>query len=950
MIPRLRRFLDIRPGEGLPVLLTFVYIAVVVASFQLAKATRSGLFLQEYSAYELVYVYAAVPVVLSLFMPAYGRFAVRFGSRSVTIGTLVFFSLNVLLFWSLFRVHPFPLLTGIFFVWVNCFGVIAPVQAWSFANSLFDSRQAKRLFGLIGSGASLGAIAGGMLARLLVKPVGGAINLLFVLAVLILAAAGVFVIAHRRLPRKSATVRIGGAARQPSREILQQIAHSPYLRLLAALAFLSAIVTQWVQFQFNGVVKQQFGSQADAMTQFFGTFTFVFGTVGLLVQLFGTSRALRRFGVAATVLALPLALGFGSFLIVLITAFWPVVITYALDQSLRFSIDKPTYELLYLPIPPPQRVPVKHVIDIVIVRIADAFGAVVIGVVTAGFLMLPGFGLDLLHGTAALNLGLIAAWILVAWRLRSEYVRTIQESIHRHRIDTERTSAAVLERSAAETLKSKLTASDPAEVRYALSLLEVQHTKSWHPALRSLLQHADAEIRRRALALLSAAGDREIAQQAVTLLRDRDLGVRTEALLYLTREMGIDPLQQIEKLGDFEDFSIRAGMTAFLASPGPAQNLEAARALLEAMTHAPGADGVRERAEAARLIALVPDAFLDLLAVLISDEDEVVARQAVRSARVINRDELIPALIGALARPELVDEACGALAKFGNAVVPEIASRMTDESLPIDIRRELPSVLVQIGTVEAEQVLIESLLQADVTLRHRVVTSLDRLRVLHPEVRLDPNAIELLLAAEIAGHYRSYQVLGPLQARLPEDDAVLQAMRHSMEQELERIFRLMALLFPHAGPQSGRRITDEALHDAYVGVRSSNRIVRANALELLDNVLKPELRQVLAPLLDSQVTVAERIALANRLVGAPVETTEQAIGTMLASEDAWLRSCAVYAIGALQITSLAGELRQFESSPDPVLKENVRTARRRLAGEPESVVHHEPAPAAIELG
>ena len=59
--------------------------------------------------------------------------------------------------------------------------------------------------------------------------------------------------------------------------------------------------------------------------------------------------------------------------------------------------------------------------------------------------------------------------------------------------------------------------------------------------------------------------------------------MRTEALLYLTREMQVDPLAQIQELGDFEDFSIRAGMAAFLASPGPAQNLDAARALLEAM-------------------------------------------------------------------------------------------------------------------------------------------------------------------------------------------------------------------------------------------------------------------------------------------------------------------------------------------------------------------------------
>ena len=65
MFQRIRRFLDVRSGEGLPVLLTFLYIWAVVASFLLAKPIRTGLFLGEHNPYDLVYVYAAVPLVLS---------------------------------------------------------------------------------------------------------------------------------------------------------------------------------------------------------------------------------------------------------------------------------------------------------------------------------------------------------------------------------------------------------------------------------------------------------------------------------------------------------------------------------------------------------------------------------------------------------------------------------------------------------------------------------------------------------------------------------------------------------------------------------------------------------------------------------------------------------------------------------------------------------------------
>lgn len=232
---------------------------------------------------------------------------------------------------------------------------------------------------------------------------------------------------------------------------------------------------------------------------------------------------------------------------------------------------------------------------------------------------------------------------------------------------------------------------------------------------------------------------------------------------------------------------------------------------------------------------------------------------------------------------------------------------------------------------------MDGLLQTDVSVRHNVVTSLNKLHSGHPSVRVDQHLVELVLAAEIAGHYRSYQVLGPLLANLRQDDPMVQALRQSMEQELERIFRLMKLLFPRI-----------ALHDAYVGVRSSNPLIRANALEFLENVLKPDLRQVLVPLLDSHVSVDDRIALANRLVGAPLETTEQAIGTLLASEDPWLRSCAVFAVGALKLQGLEPELRRLATSADAPLREAIETAAARLAGEPE-LEPQEPIPAEMAM-
>ena len=943
MVARLRRFLDVRPGEGLRVLLAFLYIAVVVAAFLLAKPIRNSLFLKEYGPYPLVYVYAAVPLALTLFVPVYTRVVARFGSRAVTAATLVFFSINVVLFWYAFRSYEAVdsrtsttawLLPGVFYVWVNCFGVIAPVQAWSFANSLFDTRQARRLFGLIGAGASLGAITGGLLAVFLVGPVGGTVNMMLVLAALILFAAVIVT----RIPRRGPAPRRGPPPRHPFLDSMRQIAASPYLRLMAALVFLVAITTQWTGFQLSLVANRRYSGDADELTAFFGAVNFSLGAISFLLQLLFAGPALRRFGVALTILVLPVSLGFGSLLIMLIGGVWTVLFTNGLDQGLRFSFDRATYELLYLPLPPALRAPIKNTIDIVVSRVGDAAGAVLLGVATRGFFGLGGLGAGL-RGTAAINLGFIAAWLAIAWRLRVEYVRTIRQTIRRHRIDTERLAPTVLDRSAASALDAALGSADVAEVRYALDLLETQRIdEDLRPAMRKLLTHAEPDVRRRALLILAAARDPTVGAAAVEMLRDPDLPVRTEALLYVTREMGVDPLWQLEELGEFEDSSIRAAMAAFLASPGPAQNLDAARAILQAMVSSGGTAGVRDRAQAARVLAVAPDAFPDLVATLLEDEEAEVALQAISAARASRRDDLVTPLINTLMRAELAEEAGRTLALYGNSIVRELERRLDDSDTRVEIKRELPAVLVRIGTPLAQQVLIEGLLQPDVTLRFRIVSSLNKFQDAHPDLRVDREVVELLVAAEIAGHYRSYQVLGPLRAQLKEDDPILQALRRSMDQELERIFRLMALL-----------VEGSALHDAYVGVRSPNSAVRANALEFLDNVLESDLRRLLVPLLDASVSLDERIALADQLVGAPVETAEDAVATLLASGDTWLRSCAVYAVGALQLHGLAGEVRRYKAASDPALRTGVQAALQRLSTGSDPA-QHRPVPPEVGMG
>jgi AAA family ATP:ADP antiporter len=915
---RWRGLFDIRPGEGGPLAVCAIYVAIAVASFLLAKPIRNGLFLSEFGAYKLVYAYAGVPLVLLVFIPIYHAFAARVGQRLVITGSLIFLSLNVVAFWWALTHRPAPWISAAFYIWVNCYGVIAPVQAWSFANTVFDTRQARRLFGLVGAGASLGAILGGLLARVLVGALG-AVNLLLVLAGLIASAAVVVNLGWRvrrrdlRPPRQSAV---------PFSRTLALIGRTRYLRLIAALIVLVAIVTQWTQFQFSLAAEARFAGNADSLTRFFGTFNFWMGTAAFLVQLFLTGPALRRFGVAFTILLLPLALGLGSTLVLLWPVLWSVMLTNALDQGLRFSVDKATFELLYMPVDPRVKQQVKSAIDLVINRVADAAGGILLGVATQGFTFmlftLPGAGLGI-RGISALVLVGVGAWVIVASALRRGYVEQIRDSIHRNRLEVERAATTTLDRSALDLLAGKIASVDAADVLYALDMFAAQYRGAMHPAVRDLLTHADPRIRCRAVEILDAAGGAGAAPAVEPLLRDPDLDTRTAALLYLAHHTGADPLVRIRELGDFADFSIQAGTIAFLGREGRSQNLEAARVLLDAMSSDTGEEGHRARLECARLAGRLPRELGDVLVRLLDDEAADVAGEAVISAGRLGDARFAAPLIAHLGRDDLREAAAEAIAAIGAGAVPALAAALAGHDRSVEIRREIPLVLARIGTMAAQEALTTCLMQADVTLRFRIIQGLNRLRELHPDLPLDRPSVEMVLGAEILGHYRSYQVLGTVTDAFEGHDPVIAGLRESMQAERERIFRLMGLLWPELD-----------LKSVWVALQSASGAIRSNALELLDAELSPEMRRLVVPLFDGQVSVSERVGLAGRIVGADVESREEAVGTLLASEDGWLKACGVYAVGALRLTALADEIGRYANAPDPLLRETVRASLLRL--------------------
>ncbi|PYX17676.1 MAG: hypothetical protein DMG87_15625, partial [Acidobacteria bacterium] len=498
-----------------------------MTTYKVGGVAGAALFLSRFQAKQLAYADIASALVVALVVAGYVLLARRVPILGLLLGSTLFFASNCALFWALAHYHfHLSFLFPVFYIWVKIFGVLLPTQIWTLANYVLTTREAKRVFGMVGGGAIAGWIFSGYFSKTVARNFGTE-SLLLGMALFLLICTGLIVLIWR-----SGRVAVGGAhdmtsAGNSPRNLfasMRVVFSSSYLRAIAAVICISSLVTTLTGWQFLALM-QQFLVKKDAIAAFYGDFNFYAGVLSLLFQLLLTSRFLRRFGIGTALFVLPTTVLLGSVGLLAFGTLGAAVALKGCDQTLRYSLDKSTAELLYLPLPARIKLQVKWFIDTVIWRLGDGLSGLAV-LLFATTLHLPA------RQISWIVLVLVSGWLVAVSVARRQYVATLKESISQHRVDVEQASASVLDRSTAELLATNLSASDPNDILYALSLFEVERQRAAHPVIRSLLSHPAAPVRQKALAILAASGDKTVRPDVEGLLRDPDLNVRTEALLY----------------------------------------------------------------------------------------------------------------------------------------------------------------------------------------------------------------------------------------------------------------------------------------------------------------------------------------------------------------------------------------------------------------------------------
>ena len=934
MIAHVGRVFSMRRNEVAPATLLFFYLFLIMGAYMMGKSVGDSMFLDVYPRH-LPYAMIGTALLIGGFVSSYIRLSHRLRLQPLVIGTLLFFAFSFSLFWWLTR-FQFKWVYMLIYIWVYTVAAMGPTMGWTLANYVLTTREARRLFGFIQAGAIIGVpFVGFITADVMRHGHAKPQTLLLVVALLLGVCTLLVKLLFKSARQRLAGISPGSASNEVSpknlRQSLKLIQNSRYLGMLTLLIGIGCVATSILDYQFKLIAKAWYGSNTIGLTAYFARF---YGYMGLATFVFNFALAgplLRAFGIRVTLFVLPVALMAPSLGVLLVPTLVAGTILRGTHSLLRYSLDKSSTELLYLPVAPEIKNQVKSCIDTLVWRMGDGVAGLLLLLFVTMLKFSPG-------RVSLVNFGLLLGWVAIAYGVRGEYLNVLRQAIERRTLDPQRTTAGVLgvlDSTTTEVLARALERGGEQQVLYGLSLFEMGREPGWHPVLRGLLEYPSPAVRQRVLRLLSDAGDRGILPQVEKMLGDESPEVRSEAVHYLVVHADRDPLSLLNLESDFPDYSVQASVAAYLARTGTPENTQAAQIILRDMISRTDGDGARSRAEAARVLGVIPASpqLHSELLKLLQNEDPEVQEQAILSAGKIRSRDFLPFIIENLGRPRLVGAAKTALSQYGERAVGTLQDYLNDVSVPLPVRKKIPGVLAQVGTPDSAGVLAGSLIQSDPGLRFDVLKALNKLRRRDPS--LLPASVDVadMLNAELMGYYRSLQILAATDphagasvggATPPgnEESLLTRALRERMEHEFERIFRLLALLYP---PRD--------VYNAYVGLTGSRPQLRANSVELLEHLLRPEHHRMLVYALDPEISILERLRFAERLCHTSVASKAEALRILLHSEDCWLCACALHAIGEQRLSELNDEMRRIPRRENPLLEETWSWAVSRLAGE-----------------
>ncbi|MBZ0307633.1 MAG: hypothetical protein K8I82_16315, partial [Anaerolineae bacterium] len=580
---RLRTSLNIKPDEWRPVLILLMYYFFVQAVPLLMRSVRSAYFLDTYdNAQEILpLIMLTIPFLSLLMVGVLNRLSQFIRLVPLVIVTSLIFTISLLLIeQALSRQFNLKAVVVFLYGWADVISTLVAVQFWLIAGLIFDTRQAKRLFSIIGVGGSLGSIIIGLISTQLVG-LFGANALLFIATGSLIMCTVMAYFSHSYL--KGTSLKKDDAA-HPA---IQGKLFNNYLMTIALVVGVTLMAASILEYQFQIVTKSEIQGQDD-LARFFNLFYVAVGILSLLMRLFVVNRVLSNSGVLISLLSLPVALAIGATamlispmisvdILSLSPLFAAALATKALDQIIRYTIYDTAAELVWVPIELQRKIRAKPVINGVISSAFKGIAAVLVFLFAQAALDFSYIG--------AILLGIIILWIPAVFVIRKGYVDQLLTSIQKRQLKFEDLTLDIRDNTIVENIRQLLRSEDERNQAFGLELIHDLDLRPWHQDLRALFENGSIHIKQNILQLTAdlptVVSDTELMKLVYT-----DSGMTDEAILIGARRKipGLVPLLERYLNDARPEIQAAAAKGALVMQQGP---VEKAREALENMLREP---------------------------------------------------------------------------------------------------------------------------------------------------------------------------------------------------------------------------------------------------------------------------------------------------------------------------------------------------------------------------
>ena len=406
----------IEKNEVAAVLLAFGLVLVLMTSYSILKPLRDALG-ADWGNVGLSITWT-INFGLSLFAVAlYGVALTFIRFRTMVPAVYVFFALTFLALYLFRTTLSDPTLVNKgFYVWVSVFSLFNLSVFWSFMTDVFNKEQARRVFGVIAAGTTVGAIVGPVITASLVDRLGA--NGLLLMSAGLLTVPVLVIPVLRRL--KLTQLHNEESLAEPGSQ--QALGTNPfagfsvlfsdrYLLWLCAFILFYVTINTFVYFEIQDLTREY---SLEFRAKVWSLIEITTNVLTLITAALITSRIVSKLGMQTALAMVPGLVALG--IIVLVAS--PVLLILAIFQIGRrvgnYAITRPSREMLFTVLDRETRFKAKPVIDVVVYRGGDVLTAWVFTLLADKL----GFGLV---GIAAVIGGVAIAWILVAIRLGRIY-------------------------------------------------------------------------------------------------------------------------------------------------------------------------------------------------------------------------------------------------------------------------------------------------------------------------------------------------------------------------------------------------------------------------------------------------------------------------------------------------------------------------------------------------